>query len=208
MISDAEKVYRALLAKYPEAMQEITLLSKDTSGNKDFVISLVKAFNFDLVSNCHHGAKPEKEKSPDALFIHEGALNFVEFKSGKPDADGMKNDIRLKIHEAILTLYKFAIQEALLDRQAFLSLPINYVVILRPKQSQQKVSSFADPLRRSFAQFNLKNMEGFLIGNAATFTRPQAIVECLWKLSHGEIKRIEIVSIDQRQREIVEASGR
>lgn len=198
MTTDASKIYYALVARFPQAMQDITALSKNTAMHKDFVISPVKAFNFDLVSNSESGQRIEKEKSPDALFLHDGALYFVEFKEGM---NVEKMDIRMKIHEALLTLYQFAMDSDLLNRTEFFALSINYVVIMRNRAPKGSKESISGSFRKSNALFNLKNMEGFLIKEASTLGKPQAIANCLAKISNGAVTRIEIVAPDQQSRE-------
>jgi hypothetical protein len=192
MTSSASIIYHALLEKYPEALQEITALSRNTKDRKDFVICDVAAFNFDLVKTLAH----EKEKSPDALFLDGDTLHFVEFKEGE-GTNVKKTDIRQKIHEAIITLFQFATSNKLLNRDLFLDMPIKYAVVMRSKANGSPSPSFLNQLKETEEYFSLKNMEGLLLREAKVLIKGEAIFKLLAKISDGAINRIELVPLDQ-----------
>ena len=112
--SNAEVLYKALLQRYPDGMRAISDLSKNTDGRpggKKFIECPHLAFNYDLVTNCatNNGVK---EKSPDALFLDADRLHFIEFKEGQVK----RIELRQKIHEALVTLFQFAIKNNILTR--------------------------------------------------------------------------------------------
>ena len=151
MISNEEKILERLKEIYADGMQEITKLSLNSNDKKNFIISNYKLFNFDLVENCH--PERSKEKSPDALFAINSKLYFIEFKEG----DCKRLDLRMKIHEGIHALYQFSQANKILTREEFLSLNINYVVIKRHAQDNERGSEYLSTLENSLNLFSLKN---------------------------------------------------
>ena len=192
----AKSIYDSLVSEYPGSMRPITLLSRNEQGAKDFVVSDVLAFNFDDL-NCSSGGSSSKEKSPDALFYCDDVLYLVEFKEGRCE----KNDIRQKIHEGILTLYKYADQRGLATRGSFFDVKIKYAVVRRP--GDNRGSGFLQILEESLDIFSLKNMRGWLLQDTAVRWKSDSILKLLYKISNGEVNSLEIVSTDQATREAV-----
>ena len=166
MTSKAGLIYQSLITDYPYAMQSITEISKNTSANKNFVCSQILAFNFDLVLNLNPELPNCKEKSPDALFLHNDILYFVEFKEGGVD----KGDVRLKIHDGAVTLFQYARSKGIVDKDEFCSLSIRYAVIKRSTCRGNPGSEFLQTLEDSGTFFNLKNIEGLLIDKTNVVT--------------------------------------
>lgn len=192
MNSKAAVIYNALLLEYPQAMQEITLLSKNTQANREFVICNVIAFNFDAVVNVSMDLPDHKEQSPDALFLHDDTLYFIEFKEGKgKNVD--KTDIREKIHEAIITLFQYTTKNKLATRAEFLELSIKYAVVMRPKVNGKPPSTFLTTLEKSAHYFNLKNMEGLLLKGTSVFFTIESIYKLLNKVSNDAVRSIKIM---------------
>jgi hypothetical protein len=192
MTSSACIIYHALVKEFPHALQEITSLSRNTQGGKDFVICDVVAFNFDCVTTL----AGQQEQSPDALFLHADILYFIEFKEGR-GKNVEKTVIRQKIHEAIITLFQFATSNKLLSRDQFLDMPIKYAVVMRSKANGLPPPSFLDQLEAGADYFNLKNMEGLLVKETKVVFSGAEIVKLLAKISDGAINRIELVPLDQ-----------
>lgn len=188
MISNAQLIYNELLAQHPNALKEITELSFNKTGNKKFVISNEKGFDYDLVFNCSKAYKEHhKEKSPDAIFCLKDKLYFVEFKEGKHD----KSDIRLKIHEGITTLYMFTrLHLPAISKSDFLNLDINYAVVAR--HNKKSTSSFQEALLEASKKYQLKNMEGFIVNQTRYTSQPSLILQLLEKLTTGNVKHIDI----------------
>ena len=198
MTSKASLLYQSLLEDYPDALQPITELSRNTSAKKDFVICEHRAFNFDLIRNLCISNVVHKEKSPDALFLHKDILYFIEFKEGKAE----KEDIRLKIHEAVVTLYHYAKSKGLAEKQDFFSLDIRYAVVMRNKIAGRPDASFLDTLERTTLFFNLKNLEGLLISKTKVVFQPKSIFKLLNDVSNKAISQICIKSNDQTSSEV------
>jgi nitrite reductase/ring-hydroxylating ferredoxin subunit len=194
MTSRAKEIYDSLLNEYPHALQTISALSKNTADNKDFILCNVLAFNFDLLTNACINHPNQKEKSPDALFYFNDTLYFIEFKEG----DVKKEDVRLKIHEAILTLFHYASTKGIIVKDEFYDLRIKYAVIMRQKPvNGSPGQSFYDTLERSARYFNLKNLEGLMIEETRIAFQPQTIFNLLNKISNGLISNIQIVDRTQ-----------
>lgn len=191
MTCRAKDIYDSLVTEFPGAMQEVSELSRNVQGKKDFVRCDAKAFNFDTLLNIG-GTKNQKEKSPDALFFYGGTLYFVEFKEGGHD----RADIRQKIHEGIVTLFQYAFSRGIVDRDSFLDIEIKYAVIRRG--SARGESSFLLALEKSQDIFSLKNIEGLLVKETTVRWNPDSILKLLKKISDGAICRIEVVSADQK----------
>jgi len=189
MTSNAKKIYDKLCDIYPSALESITDLSFNTDGNKRFVISDELGFNFDKVSNlapCHPQGK--KEKSPDALFLANDILYFVEFKEGS----AKKEDIRMKIHEGITTLFCFVLKHLPeISREDFLSLHIRYGVVMRGFRATGR-QGLIDRLEATSNKFNLRNIEGFLVRKTSVRDEPARILELLHTVSAGRISSIDI----------------
>ncbi|HHC6507182.1 TPA: hypothetical protein ACN32Z_004465 [Vibrio parahaemolyticus] len=146
--SNEKLIYDKLLEIYPNQLVPITELSLNDSANKMFVESSVTGFNFDSVLNCHPDCE-KKEKSPDALFYVDRKLYFVEFKEG----GSKKEDIRLKIHEAVATIYNFSLQQNLgISRKDFFEMDIRYAVIYR----ENKINS--NPTFANMLEMTSKNI--------------------------------------------------
>jgi hypothetical protein len=149
--NNAEILYNALLQRYPNGMRPISDLSRNTDGvpgGKKFIECPHLAFNYDLVTNCatNNGVK---EKSPDSLFLDVDRLHFIEFKEGQ----AKRIELRQKIHEALVTLFQFAITNNILNRDEFLALDFRYTVVRR----LQKQHPMANALDISIDNFQLKN---------------------------------------------------
>lgn len=180
----AALIYKSLVAEFPEAMQELTLLSRNESGGKDFIRSDVKSFNFDFVKNLKNNSK---EKTPDALFISGGEFYFIEFKEGASN----RTDVRLKVHEGVLALFQYAVARGLASRDDFLTLTIKFGLVRR-----SNVNSFAHVLEQSQDVFCLKNMEGLVVTSTTVRGRPDSILDLLSVASGGMISSIEYVNPD------------
>ncbi|MEB5959223.1 hypothetical protein MXL39_03050 [Enterobacter sichuanensis] len=193
MISNPLKIYNKLCEIYPSALETVSNLSFNSDGNKNFIISDEIGFNFDKVYNlsaCHPDGK--KEKSPDCLFLVDDILYFVEFKEGK----AKKDDIRMKIHEGITTLFCFVLKHLPdISREEFFKLDIRYTVIMRDFRAQGR-DGFLQDLEAISNKFNIKNIEGFLVTKALVKDSPQRILEFLNKVSSGRIVQIQITAPD------------
>jgi hypothetical protein len=193
MTSNAKLIYDRLCAIYPAALESVSNLSFNTADVKRFIVSEEIGFNFDKVHNiasCHPEGK--KEKSPDCLFLVGDILYFVEFKEGK----AKKDDIRMKIHEGITTLFTFALKHLPeLTRDEFFKLDIRYTVIMRDFRAKGR-DGFLQDLEAISNKFNLKNIEGFLVKKALVKDSPQRILEFLNAVSSGKITSIHINAQD------------
>lgn len=202
MTSKSKKIYESLVVDYPHALQSITSLSKNSSDKRNFIVSDVLGFNFDLIYNLCIAFPDCKEKSPDALFLHNETLYFIEFKEGVVK----KDDIRLKIHEAIVSLYQYSITKKIATKEDFIGIDIRYAIIMRSQVNGDPPQSFLDTLEASATHFNLKNLEGFLVKKTRIAFRPKSILELLNKVSGGAIFSIDIMSRDQQSAERCEIS--
>ena len=183
--SNAEALYTALLQGYPGGMRAISDLSKNTDGRpggKKFIECPHLAFNYDLVTNCatNNGVK---EKSPDALFLDADRLHFIEFKEGQVK----RIELRQKIHEALVTLFQFAIKNNILTRDEFLALDFRYTVVRRLQNANPMVNA----LDISIDSFGLKNLEGFLIKATDVQWAPHKILELLSNVTNKGIRTID-----------------
>jgi len=198
MTSKAALIYNALLADFPESMKPITELSQNTAQGaskfRDFIICHQQAFNFDNLKNQRPGMKPHKEQTPDALFLHNDKLYFVEFKEGK-NVD--KTDVRQKIHEGLITLYQYCAARNLVTRQEFVDLRIRYAVIYRQPFGGAPPKTVLTTLQQTQVYFNLQNIEGLLVEKTMTNFLGDHIFKFLQKVSNGHVKRIAIM--DQAQ---------
>lgn len=200
MISKASEIYQALIAEFPDALQSITELSKNDAGNKDFIVSDAIAFKFDHMQSFGSVQTEQKEKSPDALFLHDDTLYFVEFKEGR---HVQKDDVRGKIHEAIINLFHYASSRKIATRAQFLDLSIRYAVVMRFElKNGTRPVSFFDSLELSKDFFHLKNLEGLMIQQTSVVFNTKAIFTLLNKISNGKVTRIEVVGSDQTSKEI------
>jgi hypothetical protein len=190
MVSKAKEIYDSLVSEFPGAMQAISELSRNDQGGKDFIRCDAKAFNFDTLLNFG-GIKCQKEKSPDALFLHNDILYFVEFKEGKHE----RADVRQKIHEGVITLFQYSTARGIADRESFFGIELKYAVIKRG--SAAGTQSFLLTLEKSQDIFSLKNIEGLLVRETTVRWHPDSIFKLLKKISDGAINQIDFVSADQ-----------
>lgn len=196
MVSKAKQIYDSLILDYPDALQSISQLSRNISGKKDFVLSDELAFNFDLIKNVCERLPDQKEKSPDALFYFDDILYFIEFKEGSIK----KEDIRLKIHEAITTLFQYSLAKNITTKNEFIDIKIKYAVVMRNKNCNPD-QTFLNTLEHTAEHFNLKNMEGLLIEETRIAFLPKTIFKLLNKISHGRITEIQIMNQQQNAAE-------
>ncbi|HBC3563820.1 hypothetical protein [Vibrio cholerae] len=186
-ISNEKLIYDKLLEIYPNQLIPITQLSLNDSAKKKFVESNVTGFNFDSVVNCHPECEA-KEKSPDALFYVDKKLYFVEFKEG----GSKKEDIRLKIHEAVATIYNFSVRHNLgISRKEFFEMDIRYAVIYREYKANPN-PTFADTLEMTSKKYHLKNLEGYIIKKTRIAGHPDSILNLLKSVSGGNVASILI----------------
>lgn len=187
MASLEQEIYDKLISEYPHGLVPITDLSYNDSDANKFVVSPEIGFNFDLLYNLSTAYKaPHKERTPDALFCVNDKLHFVEFKEG---AD-KKPDIRLKIHEGIVSLYMFVSKHLPhITKDKFVDLSINYSVLVRAPSCTSEVSR---RLRRASDMHQLKNIEGFLVRKTSYTVCPKMTAEMLGRLTSGKVKSIEI----------------
>ncbi|AVW98963.1 hypothetical protein [Vibrio vulnificus] len=185
--SNEKLIYDKLLEIYPNQLIPITELSLNDSANKMFVESTVTGFNFDSVLNCHPDCA-KKEKSPDALFYVDEKLYFVEFKEG----GSKKEDIRLKIHEAVATIYNFSLQQNLgISRKDFFEMDIRYAVIYRENKINPN-PTFASMLEMTSKKYHLKNLEGYIVKKTRVAGHPVSIFNVLKSVSGGSVASILI----------------
>ncbi|WP_323667103.1 hypothetical protein [Pectobacterium punjabense] len=190
MISNESLIYNKLCELHPNGLGSITSLSRNTTGKRDFIISDAKAFNYDLVHNCSSAyVEEKKEKTPDALFLHDNSLYFIEFKEGNSD----KHDIRLKIYEGLTSLFHLVSKNIpAIGRTNFMDLNINYAVICRHKGNNGNQNSFLNTLNDTSKRYSLKNIEGFLVKKTRVIEDGQLALELLHKISDGAIQNITI----------------
>ncbi|HFQ5168058.1 TPA: hypothetical protein ACGUWI_004347 [Vibrio vulnificus] len=187
MTSNELTIYNKLLEVYPEFLKPISELSLNDSDKREFVLSEELGFDFDSVVNCNPLCN-KIEKSPDALFCVNDTLYFIEFKEGSAD----KNDIRLKIHEAITTLFHFKVKYLpSLTKEQFVNLNIKYAVVVRPPKKLPK-PSFFHVVEASSKQFSLKNIEGFLVNDTRVIFSANTIFKLLSKVTEGRVTTIKI----------------
>lgn len=184
-ISNEEKIYNELAKEYSSEIKSITDLSYNSDQCKQFIESQVTGLDFDNVKNCNPNC-PKLEKSPDALFYFNQTLYFIEFKEGKSE----KSDIRLKIHEAIVTLYNYIMDKRIgVTREQFFELNIRYAVVFRPKRTIAR-PSFATTLDPLAKKYELQNLEGFLIKKTKVAHTPEGILNLLNKVTGGQVNNI------------------
>jgi hypothetical protein len=183
-VSAAKNLYNALVAEFPHCLLPITELSKPDDEGKFFVESDYSAFNFDLVKSSN--PSDVKEKSPDAIFLNEDELVFVEFKSG-----GFKRaELRSKIHEGLTTLFQFASAKGIVDRENFFDIPIHYVVVVT--QDPSRGSGFQQALEMSGGYSGLRNLEGFLLRKTSLLSKPDHIFGKFQEITSNKISKINI----------------
>lgn len=186
-ISNEQKLYDSFVAHYPDAMQSITQLSKNTDANKNFVICDYQGFNFDVVNNVH-SEQDKKEKSPDGLFYCDGYLYLVEFK----ESTFKKLDVRAKAHEAMLTLYQFNLRFGpKLSREAFFALNVKFALVAR-FQTRGNQPTFANTLEQTYNNSHLGNMQGFLYQDTRVLCDPELIYKLFSKLSGGQVSTLTV----------------
>ncbi|EOC0414804.1 hypothetical protein ACI00F_003596 [Cronobacter dublinensis] len=191
MISNEQLIFDKLCSIYPDALSDVTGLSYNDSGNRQFIICDAVGFNFDKVLNCSGAYKASyKERSPDALFCNNSTLYFIEFKEGGSN----KEDIRLKIHEGITTLYHFVCKYMpSLTRQQFVELNINYAVVCRGDGTKSALSSeMLKALENSSKKYSLKNLEGLILKKTAVMDEPLQVLRFLNKLTSGVVTKIRV----------------
>lgn len=186
-MSKSREIYDALEKEFPQAIQEITQLSKNDQGGKNFIISSENAFNYDKLWNPA-GNKPNKEKSPDALFLYKEIFYFIEFKEGESKRD----DVRQKIYEGINSLYQYASKKGIVTKEEFFQIEFRYALIRRFHADRE--NSFLIELEKSQDIFSLKNLEGYFVSKTAVRWVPESIFDLLHKISNGSIKFIDHVS--------------
>lgn len=189
-LSNEEIIYNKLCELYPHELKPITELSRNTTGNRDFICSQIHGLDFDHVLNVSDRyADPLNEKSPDSVFYYDSTLYFIEFKEG----DCNKIDIRTKIHEAINTLYMFVLKYLPnISRQAFFDLNIFYGVFARDLKADLSNSAFRAALNNSSQKFSLRNIEGMIVKKTKYSTNPQYIVDFLSKVTNGQVTQIAV----------------
>jgi|GEM_PF-5863756 len=191
MISNEKLIFDKLCEIYPDAMTDVTGLSYNDSGARQFIICDAKGFNYDKVMNCSKSYnKALKEKSPDALFLNNSKLYFIEFKEGKSH----KDDIRLKIHEGITTLFHFVCKHLpSLTRQQFIELNINYAVVCRGNGTRAGLSTeMLNALENSSQKYSLKNLEGLILKRTAVMDEPMQLLRFLNRVTSGSVTSIQV----------------
>ncbi|HDK6400661.1 TPA: hypothetical protein M4198_001270 [Klebsiella variicola] len=187
--SNEAVLYNALCNIYPGEVVSLTKISHNTAGARDFIVSPELALSFDEVKNCSSAYSFESnEKSPDALFLHDDVLYFVEFKEGNPRKVD-KIDIRNKIHEGIITLYHFAKKHTTISKADFFKLKIAYIVFRRPYATG---NSFANALQAASANYFIENIKGFLVGVTVVSDEPQFFVDFFHRVTAGKITQINV----------------
>ncbi|EPR7725315.1 TPA: hypothetical protein RRF25_000195 [Klebsiella pneumoniae] len=188
-LSNEAVLYNELCRVYSGEILPLTKISHNTAGARDFIVSPELALSFDEVKNCSSAYGFESnEKSPDALFLHEDVLYFVEFKEGNPKKID-KLDIRNKIHEGIITLYHFARKHTTISKNDFFKLKIAYIVFRRPYTTG---NSFANALQTASANYFIENIKGFLVGVTAISDDPQFFVDFFHRVTAGKITQINV----------------
>jgi len=183
-------IYDSLVEEFKGEVKSflpLTEMSRNEDNNKDFVISDFEMFNFDCFNAMEYGVNPqpkgkEKEKTPDGLHYRNNTLYFIEFKEGQTN----KLEIRMKIHEALLGIYNYAVcSKGIISREDFFNLRISYSVI---KKGDRK--SLANPFYKriyiSTNFFNLKSMNGFLLQKTHVFVDNQDIEDFLNTVTEGK----------------------
>lgn len=191
MISNEQLIFNKLCSAYPDAMSDVTGLSYNDSGARQFIICDAVGFNYDKVLNCSGSYKRSmKEKSPDALFYNNSKLYFIEFKEG----GSQKDDIRLKIHEGITTLFHFVCKHMpSLTRQQFIELDINYAVVCRGNGSKAALSAeMLNALENSSKKYSLKNLEGLILKKTAVMDEPLQFLKFLNRVTSGAVTKIQV----------------
>jgi hypothetical protein len=189
-VNVAADIYESLVREFPDALQDVTTISRNHSAGKDFVRSPVLAFNFDGVPNVGVTA-PGSERSPDALFLLGDVLYFVEFKEGRCE----RSNVRQKVHEGALTLFQYAMARNICSREDFLSVTIKFALVLRDRR--KGIQSFLAALEMSEDSFSLKNMHGFIVDETAVRYVPRSIFDLLNKVSSGAIMSMDYINLDQ-----------
>lgn len=186
-MSFEQEIYDKLVEVYPHGVKDITSMSYNDAGALRFIESAETGFDFDLVYNLSPIYKsPQKEKTPDSLFIVKDRLFFVEFKEGGDD----KGDIRLKIHEGIVSLFMFVKRHLpSIAKADFVNLRITYIVIVRKPADQKK---FLRILREKEKMHQLRNLEGFLVGGTYYTVCPKHTATLLSKVTEGRLKFIDV----------------
>lgn len=187
MPSLEQEIYDQLVAVFPHGIKDITSLSYNDSDGRNFIASNEVGFNYDLLCNMSPVYPVgHKERTPDALFCVNDILCFVEFKEG----DDKKPDIRLKIHEGIVSLFMF-VQKYLphITKEMFVSLRINYSVVVRAPAC---ASTFKRKLKGASGIHQLRNLEGFLVQKTFYTVCPKVSAMMLGGLTAGKIKFIDI----------------
>jgi len=188
-LSNEAILYNELCKVYPGEVLPLTKISHNTAGARDFIVSPELALSFDEVRNCSSAYGFESnEKSPDALFLHDNILYFVEFKEGNPRKVD-KLDIRNKIHEGIITLYHFARKHTAITKNDFFKLKIAYIVFRRPHATG---NSFTDALQAASANYFIENIKGFLVGVTVVSDDPQFFVDFFHRVTAGKITQINV----------------
>lgn len=190
VLSNEEAIYNKLCELYPQELKSITELSRNSTGNRDFICSPILGLDFDHVLNVSDKyADPSNEKSPDSVFYYDSTLYFIEFKEG----DCNKIDIRTKIHEAVNTLYMFVLKYLPgISRQEFFDLNIFYGVFARDLKANLSNSAFRAALNNSSQKFSLRNIEGMIVKKTKYSTNPQYIVDFLSKVTNGQVNQIDV----------------
>lgn len=185
MISNEERLYNKLINIYPNFMKPISELSYNSTDKRNFIQSKYLAFDFDNVINCHLNCDGGLHSSPDALFLKSNRLYFIEFKEGKCDTA----NIRMKIHEAVATLYSFCIRHIPeISRDDFFKLDIRYAVMMR----QGNPKTFLTTLKATEERFKLKNLEGYIVKQTKVISCPKIIVKTLISITDETVKPLII----------------
>lgn len=192
MASIERAIYDCLVKEFPGAIKNLTALSYNDAGKMNFIVSPELGFDYDQVNNFSGAYSTfHKEKSPDALYCVNDVLYFVEFKAGGHN----KADIRLKIHEGIVTLFMFAKKYLPhITKEQFLKLKICYAVIVG---ADADVSKFQTALKQASEKYQLRNLDGFLL-RRTTFTMcPNAIIKILNGLTGGKVKALDVYDLSK-----------
>lgn len=187
-MSIEQDIFNKLVQVYPHGLKKITDLSYNKSDAAKFLVSDEVGFDYDLVHNhspCYSVA--HKEKTPDSLFCINDKLFFVEFKEGSH----AKSDIRLKIHEGMISLYMFVkLHMPHVTRDQFFSLDVVYAVIVRAPLTK---SAALQALRNAHEKYQLKNIEGFWVGLTLFTPCPVAATRFLKNVTGGKLKYLDVV---------------
>ncbi|MCQ8229112.1 hypothetical protein [Pantoea trifolii] len=189
--SNEAVLYNALCANFPSEVLPLTTISRNSTGTRDFIVSQELALNFDNIRNCSDAYSADvdgNEKSPDALFLHEDVLYFVEFKEGNP-RNVKKLEIRNKIHEGIITLYQFSKKHTSIVRSDFFKLKIAYIVFRRPRVGG---NAFTNATDAASANYFIENIKGFIVRVTAVSDDPQYFVDFFHKVTSGRVTQIHV----------------